>query len=136
MADEPTKARVIIGEAGYRTEIHIDEHIVVADEPVALGGTDLGPSPTQLLLGSLGACTAMTLRMYANQKHWPLAGVDVHLEMLETRGSEGSTTAIKREINLQGDLTAEQRERLLVLATRCPVARILSGTVNIESVLV
>lgn len=136
MPDKPTKARVLIGETGYRTEIHIDEHLVVEDEPIALGGTDLGPAPTQLLLGSLGACTAMTLRMYANQKHWPLAGVDVHLEMVETRGSEGSTTAIKREIHLQGDLTAEQRERLLAIATRCPVARILSGNVKIESVLV
>lgn len=102
---------------------------VVADEPAGEGGEDRGPNPYQLLLGALGACTAMTLQLYARRKGWPLERVEVKLshdrihaedcEECETR--EGFLEEIRKEIRVSGPLDGEQRDRLLQIARRCPV---------------
>jgi putative redox protein len=121
---------------GYAQEIRAGRHTLRADEPVASGGTDTGPDPYALLLAALGACTSMTLRMYANRKGWPLAGVTVRLsqrkiyakdcEECETR-NDARIDRIEREIELSGDLSAEQKARLVEIAERCPVHRTFRG---------
>jgi putative redox protein len=117
-------------------------HQVLTDEPLDAGGTDAGPTPYELLLGALGACTAMTLRLYADRKRWPLEDVEVTLthdrvhasdcETCET--SEPFLDRIRKRIELRGPLTDGQRERLLVIADRCPVQRTLQRDVLIESI--
>jgi putative redox protein len=109
-------------------------HHWLADEPLEAGGANQGPSPTALLLSALGACTAMTVRMYAARKSWPLAGVEVQVEF-NPRGAPAEGNDIRRTIGLKGQLTAEQRERLLEIANKCPLHRILTGTPRIHTSL-
>ncbi|ANQ47816.1 osmotically inducible protein C [Flammeovirga sp. MY04] len=126
---------VRIGTTKYITEIKAGKHHQIADEPIEDGGKDLGPNPYQFLLAGLGACTAMTLRMYANHKKWPLDEVDVHLnherEYLKDANETNKRTAkldkLYRHIQVKGDLTEEQRQRLLEIANKCPVHRTLEN---------
>ena len=130
---------------GFAQEIRAGRHTLRADEPVASGGTDTGPDPYALLLAALGACTSMTLRMYANRKGWPLTGVTVRLsqskvyakdcEDCETK-SDARIDRIERAIELSGDLSAEQRARLIEIAERCPVHRTFIGVKHIVTSLV
>lgn len=115
--------------------------MMFADEPERLGGTDSGPTPYGWLLGALGSCTAMTLRMYADHKRWPLQDVEVRLRHERdyqqdcTDCAEGSRRIerIERSLVLTGPLTAAQRERLLEIADRCPVHRTISGALRIDT---
>lgn len=109
-------------------------HHWLADEPLEAGGADQGPTPTTLLLSALGACTAMTLRMYAERKSWPLAGVEVQLEF-NPDGPPAEGNDIRRRITLQGSLTAEQRERLLDIANKCPLHKVLTARTRIHTAL-
>ena len=112
------------------------------DEPLEAGGTDAGPTPYELLLGALGACTAMTLRLYADRKRWPLEDVEVTLthDRVHSTDCENCETGepfldrIRKRLVLSGPLTDEQRERLTAIADRCPVQRTLQRAVLIESV--
>lgn len=121
-----------IGEVPYTVTLNDGVHQWLADEPASLGGSDAGPSPSQLLLASLGTCTAVTLKMYAGRKQWPLQGVQVQLE-LNPQGSVAGSTLITRAISLQGELTAEQRERLLQVANACPMHKLLTGEIRIST---
>jgi putative redox protein len=131
------------GDSGYYTEVMAGEHMLVSDEPTSYGGTDLGPSPYQLLSAALGACTTMTLRMYADRKEWPLDGVTVRLrhskvhakDCGECETREGRIDRIVREIIPHGDLSTDQRERLLEIADRCPVHRTLHSEIDVQSKL-
>ncbi|MEO8070588.1 MAG: OsmC family protein [Acidobacteriota bacterium] len=126
---------------GLAQQIAAGRHIITADEPVTRGGSDTGPSPYQLLLAALGACTSMTLTMYAERKGWPLERVTVSLGHAKVYAddcaqceSEGSRIdRVEREIELDGDLSDEQRQRLLEIADRCPVHRTLQATVDIRT---
>lgn len=109
-------------------------HRWLADEPLEAGGANEGPSPTTLLLSALGACTAITVRMYAARKSWPLAGVEVQLEF-NPEGAPAEGNDIRRRIALRGQLTEEQRERLLDVANKCPLHRILTGRTRIHTAL-
>ncbi|WP_244813777.1 OsmC family protein [Caballeronia sp. Lep1P3] len=121
-----------IGEADYETRLEDGTHTWFSDEPASLGGADSAPQPAALLLSSLGACTSITLRMYARRKSWPLESVRVELSMTST--AEG--TVIDRRISLEGPLADDQRERLLQIANACPMHKVLSGAIRIESGLV
>lgn len=124
---------------GPRTEIAVDGHVAVADEPVNFGGTGAGPTPYDYLLGALGACTAMTVRMYADRKGWPLESVTVRLahdrvhaedcESCETK--KGRIDRVQHEIELTGPLRETQRGRLLEIAEKCPVRRTLTSEVRV-----
>jgi putative redox protein len=110
------------------------EHRWLSDEPPEAGGADKGPTPTSLLLSALGACTAMTVRMYAERKGWPLAGVEVQLEF-NPEGVPAEGNDIRRTIALAGHLTGEQRERLLDIANRCPLHKVLTGKIRMHTAL-
>ena len=116
----------------YHTSMTARTHTFAADEPTEVGGTDLAPTPVELLMGSLASCTAITLRMYAERKQWPLDGVEVKLAYAE-RGKE--KTVISRQLELRGNLDAGQRERLLQIANACPVHKLLTGSVEIPTTL-
>jgi putative redox protein len=118
----------------YTVTLKGGEHQWLADEPASLGGADAGPTPTQLLLSSLGACTAITLKMYAGRKEWPLKKVDIELT-LNPNGKPASGTDIQRTLQLHGALDDSQKERLLQIANACPVHKLLAGEVKIHSAL-
>jgi putative redox protein len=118
-----------IGTTDYLVTLTSREHRWVSDEPPGLGGQDAGPAPYDLLLGSLGSCTAITLRMYAKRKQWPLQGVAVDLRLRK----EERSTHIDRVLTLEGDLTVEQRERLLEIAEKTPVTLTLKSGATIQT---
>lgn len=132
---------VRIGTDGYTTDIVAGKHALRADEPESVGGNNFGPNPYDLLLASLGACTAMTMRMYANRKQWPLEEVTVHLEHSKryeedsdpSSTNKGRIDHIERYIEIEGDLDDKQKARLMEIADRCPVHRTLHGEVVVQT---
>lgn len=129
-------AEVVVAESGqgrYQQQISAGEHQFVADEPAHLGGNDSGPNPFDLVMAGLGACTSITLRMYAERKGLPLTSIRVDLSHNRIDVDGQRRDHIERTIFLEGDLTPEQRQRLLEIANRCPVHRALSGSFRIDS---
>lgn len=128
---------------GLRTGVMANGYTLVADEPSSMGGTGAGPTPYDYLVAALGACTAITVRMYADRKRWPLESVTVRLDHQrihakdceECETKEGRIDRIEREIELAGPLEKEQRRRLLEIANRCPVHRTLESEVVVETYL-
>lgn len=128
----------------YTTQIKARQHSLTADEPVSLGGNDLGPNPYELLSAGLGACTAITVKMYANRKKWDLKEVFVHLDHGKVHAEDSAHTEVNqtqkidqftREIELVGDLDDTQRARLLEIANKCPVHRTLHNKIVIKTTL-
>ncbi|MNJ91907.1 OsmC-like protein [compost metagenome] len=118
----------------YRVEIESPTgNVVIADEPLDLGGKDLGFSPNELLISALAACTNATLRMYADRKKWDLQ--EVRLEVELDRDEKANKTVIHRKLELLGDLDEKQRERLLAIAKACPVHKMLTNPIEINTEL-
>tara|TARA_R110002020_G_scaffold81120_1_gene201801 strand:- start:42 stop:434 length:393 start_codon:yes stop_codon:yes gene_type:complete len=124
----------IIGKQKYKTEIQAGNHILMADEPEDLGGGNLGFTPTELLESSLAACTAMTIRMYADRKGWDLEKVEVKVGFKRNMVS-GEVTFVK-EIQLFGNLLSEERGKLLEMGSKCPIERMITGQVSVVAELV
>ena len=146
LAESPeltTDRQVVVrtGATGYTTEILAGRHNLLADEPASVGGDDLGTSPYGLLSAALGACTSMTLRMYADRKKWDLQEVQVHLQhsksyaqaQQEVSDKKVKVDLFEREIVLEGELDEAQKARLLEIADRCPVHRTLHGEIVVKT---
>src|SRR3954452_7530644 len=129
------------GDSRFLQEISIGPHWFKADELVASGGGDGGPDPYELLLAALGACTSMTLRMYADRKGWALKTVRIRLthekiyaqDCADCETKNGMLDLIKREISLVGELADEQPQRLLEIANKCPVHRTMTSEIRIHT---
>lgn len=130
-----------VEDGPFITDIAVRNHRMWADEPLEDGGDDTGPAPYDFLLAALGSCTAMTLRMYARAKHWPLEHVSVRLTHASAHASDcvdcpsgvGTVLEIHRQIYVVGDLDAPKKQRLLEIADRCPVHRAITGQVRVRS---
>lgn len=136
---------VVQGSAkGFAQQITVGRHQLQADEPTALGGADTGPDPYGLLIAALGACTSMTISLYARRKQWSLEVVTVTLrhskihaaDCTDCETKDGMLDRIDLEVELQGDLTDEQRARLIEIANKCPVHRTLTSEIDISTRLV
>lgn len=127
---------VKIGKEKYTTEINIQEHTLIADEPIDLGGLNQGPKPTDFLLSALGSCKAITMRMYADMKKWSLEEIEIQMAMESNMNSKEFSTNIRVQIKLIGDLDQQQRERILKVADKCPVHKILSNPITILTNLI
>jgi len=135
---------VRLGKTGFTSDVMVRQHSLTADEPESIGGNDFGATPYELVAAGLGACTAMTIQMYARRKKWIVDEVTVHLDHKKDYAQDMSDVAnekpikvdqFNREIILEGDLTIEQKKRLMEIADKCPVHRTLHGVVEVNTVL-
>ncbi len=145
MADSKAKKIVHVHLDGenYKTVLNAGNHEIIADEPERAGGKDLGPDPYDLLLMSLGTCTVITLRMYAERKQWPVD--DIYMELRhfrdhardcdECEDPKAKIDKIEKEVIVEGDLSDEQMDRLLEISNKCPVYRTLQGDIEIHSTI-
>lgn len=140
--DDGPRDVIVRGDArGFAQEIRVGPHRLTADEPIAVGGAETGPTPYDLLLASLGACTSMTVGLYARRKQWPLEAVRVRLRHGKIHAADcadcetrvGMIDRIEVDLELTGALSDEQRARLLEIAERCPVHRTLTSEIVIRT---
>ncbi len=132
------------GPVGLQQKVQAGAHGWLADEPTAVGGSDTGPTPYDMLLGALGACTSMTLRLYADRRKWPLEDVVVRLrhhrihrdDCINCEKKDVSIERVERTLELHGPLSDEQRTRLLEIAERCPVHQTLQHNLDVHTTLV
>jgi len=124
----PTRVTVVSGESGYAQVADVRHHEIRADEPAAAGGTDKGPRPTELVLAGLGACTSITLRMYAERKGWNIGTVRTVLTLYHDEPPR-----IERRVSFSATLLPEQRSRLAEISEKTPVTRMLKSGIAIDT---
>lgn len=135
---------IVRSRGGFQVEVEAGTHRFIADEPAAVGGTDGGPTPYDLIAAGIGACTSMTLHFYARREHIPLDSVELEIvndrmhakDCIDCTTSQGYLHRFDVKIRLHGDLTPEQRETLLGIARRCPVYKTLTNEIRINEILV
>jgi putative redox protein len=122
-----------LNQSTYKTKVYSGGHFIYSDEPEDIGGTDEGMPPAALLLASLGSCTAITLRMYANRKNLNLEYIRVHLAICPEDKISKETT-ITKKIELTGELSDNERKRLIEIANKCPIYKILSNPIKVQDI--
>ncbi|HET9037308.1 MAG TPA: OsmC family protein [Myxococcaceae bacterium] len=140
---EPRSVMVSGPATGFRTDVEVGGHHLVVDEPTAVGGADEGPTPYEMLLAGLGACTAMTLRIYADRRKWPLERARISLrhrkvhaqDCIDCETKPAKMDVVDRIITLDGALTEEQRAKLLEIAERCPVQQTLGSKIQVNTTI-
>ncbi|HET6981839.1 MAG TPA: OsmC family protein [Myxococcaceae bacterium] len=140
-SQEPRSVVVAGPATGFRTDVEVGGHHLVVDEPIAVGGADAGPTPYEMLLAGLGACTVMTLRIYADRRKWPLERARVTLQHRKVHAQDcvdcdkrdAKMDVIDRTIFLEGQLDEEQRAKLIEVAERCPVHQTLKGKIQVNT---
>ncbi|HZH86977.1 MAG TPA: OsmC family protein [Brumimicrobium sp.] len=122
-------------DKNYEVEIKSKSgHTLIADEPEDLGGENKGMSPDELIIAALAACTSATLKMYAQRKEWDLKGIKTNINFIKAEKT-GDLPTIHRDIELEGDLDEKQKERLMFIANKCPIHKLIAGEVEINSAL-
>ena len=128
--------KVTLTNRNYLAEAKMRNHFVVLDEPVNQGGDDNGPTPVEYLLTAIGGCVSITLRMYAERKKWDVGKITVNVFQKEELTSEGIKKSLIEEISFENEITLEQRGRLLEIADKCPVAKMVKGETEINSKII
>ena len=137
----PQTVLVRVGADALLADVQAGRHTFLLDEPVAVGGQDLGPTPYDMLLSALGACTAITLRLYATRKAWPLEAVEVRLrhqrvhikDCAACEEADQTLDHVQKDLRLLGSLTDEQRQRLVEVSKKCPVQKMLGAAIHITT---
>ncbi|AUC86551.1 osmotically inducible protein OsmC [Polaribacter sp. ALD11] len=122
-------SKVVLSSKNYLAEAKMRKHFAVIDEPVNDGGDDNGPTPVEYLLTAIGSCVSITLRMYAERKGWDVGKITVNVSQVKDENS----THLTEEISFEKDVTEEQKKRLLVIAGKCPVAKMVKGETEIAT---
>lgn len=147
MADSTsTKKKIVhvhLGEQKYKTVLTAGQHEIIADEPRDAGGRDLGPDPYDHLLMALGSCTAITLRMYAERKQWPVEDIYVELRYFKDHAEDcidcdeesAKIDMIEKELIVRGDLDKKQLDKMLEIAEKCPVNRTLKSSIEMKTTI-
>lgn len=142
MAENNEPHVIVDGDAkGFAQKVQVGSHHLTADEPVSYGGTDSGPSPYDLILAALGACTSMTIGLYARKRTWPVEKITVSLwhskihakDCDDCETKDGRIDRIEMEIHLDGALSDEQRAKLMEVAGKCPIHQTLTHEINIKT---
>jgi putative redox protein len=128
-----TKIQAGIGHDHYTTKMTMRGHLLIADEPESNGGKDQGPTSTELIISGLAACITSTLRMYADRKGWEVERIDVEVSLQIERTGLGQTSNFDSTIAITGNLTQEQKDRMLVIAGKCPVHKLLTNSIQIKT---
>lgn len=128
------KSIAITKKENYRTQIQTDPHHFIVDEPISVGGKDLGPSPGELLAASLASCSSITVKLYADRKGWDLEEVEVEVDF--ERDAKFNVTKFSKKLKFTGDLSQEQIDKLYEIAGKCPIHRMLANPIEISSEVV
>ena len=126
-------SEVILSEKKYFAEAKTRNHFLTIDEPVASGGDNNGPTPVEYLLTAVGGCVSITLRMYAERKGWDVGKIKVIVSLKEAQTATGIKKWLEEDISFEKEITEEQRKRLLTIAGKCPVAKMIKGETLIET---
>lgn len=135
MSETQITAITELAGAAYLTKVYAGGHFIYADEPEEIGGTDQGMTPAALLLASLGSCTAITLRMYADRKGISVEGIKIHLSICKEENMSAATK-IESRLEFTGNLSTAQRSRLLEIADKCPIHKMMTNPIQIETILI
>ncbi len=126
-------AKVVLTNKNYLAEAKTRKHFLTIDEPVASGGDDNGPTPVEYLLTAVGGCVSITLRMYAERKGWDVGKIIVNVSQKEELTKAGIKKSLVEEISFENEITEDQKTKLLEIAGKCPVAKMIKGETVIES---
>lgn len=126
-------SNVTLTNKNYLAEAKVRNHFLTIDEPVSSGGDDNGPTPVEYLLTAVGSCVAITLRMYVDRKGWDVGKIEVHVSQKEELTSKGIKKSLIEDISFEKEISNEQREKLLEIAGKCPVAKMIKGETKIVS---